>query len=1636
MRAIRVLFLLMVPFLGFGQVGNEWIANNQLYFKIPIASDGLYRLTRADLAAAGVPVDQIDPRRIQLYNKGAEQAILFQHAQIPANGVFDAGEYLEFYGKKNDGSLDAELYKPASSQPHTLYNLYNDTTYYFLTVHPSLQGKRMSNFTQANTSSIPKETSQQHERLELLTGSYATGQTFNGFVQLSSYNAGEGWSGPIIRENNAADVNLTSIVNNVPSDGLPTLEMQVSGRGAVNHKADIYVGPNSGSLRLLRTVTFFGFEPNTFTDNLAWTDVDVSGKLTVRMQVLGTGGADFLSISYIRVLFPQNFSMTGVSEKYFTLKENPGNKSYVEIENAPSGVRVFDVTDSNNIRTIGTSQTSTLNMVIDETQLVKRKLFVTNQFSTPVGIKRVVFRSLGSSNANYLIISHKAFQKPAVGVSNPLKAYASYRASVAGGGYDTLTVTMDQVYDQFSYGESTPVAIFRFIKFLETRKRPDYIFLIGKGLDVSTRYYRNPSAFPIIKDFVPSSGRPGSDMYFTVALSSPTNEPSIPIGRLSATSPEHVVFYLNKVIEQEATPFNDLWRKRVLHLSGGIAQGEPETFKGFMEDFGAIASDVYLGGSVSAIAKRSLQAQELINISEEVNKGLGLITFFGHSSTSTTDFDIGFATDPQLGYNNKGRYPVLLINGCNAGAFYNNSVLFGEDWVNAADKGAIGFIAHSFFGFTSTLKRYSDFFYETAYGDSVFIKKGIGDIQKEVARRYLAASLPSEQNITQVLQMVLLGDPAAKIFGTNKPDFAIDNSSIKAQSFDGKAITTATDSFALRVIVKNFGLADGKPLSVSVKRTFSDNSSLLYDSVFNGVFFQDTLYVTIPNQLMVAGPSQFEVTVDAALEYQELSESNNKATFSLFVPLNGTKNLFPTDFGIVNSPNQILTFQSANLIDSLRSFDIELDTVNTFDSPYKKSVIVTAEVLGRWMVEILSTDSLTYYWRTRLRNPGTNESTSWEQSSFTYILNGVEGWGQLQFAQLIDNEFEALLANESVKKLEFTELTTPVLIKTFGNDHPAASTEVSVRIDGVEYNLATQGQPCRDNTINLIAFNRTNTIPYPAIPFNFQDPRTCGREPQVIVSFTAAEVFNSGVNDLIQYINDVAMGDSVVLFTIGNPSFTSWNAAVISKLSEIGISAGQFTALQNGEPVVIYGKKGSPSGAALVFTSGIAPQPEQELIVNRQITGRTGNGVMRSLRIGPAKLWQKLSFKSKLEVNDVVDVDLYGITTTNARVLLLDNAQTTNDLSSIDALEYPYLELQYVTTDDIDLTPAQLYYWIIEYESLPEGIAIYKDEVTTVQLQEGETWLGHYGFVNISGKTFSDSLMVHYSVRSQLTNQIEDRAIKIKAPLPGDTTSFQIATESINKAGPNDIVVSVNPGILPELYIDNNTINLEDAFEVTADEINPVLRVTVDGRVLSDGDLVSPSPIIKISLWDENDFILKKDTLDVRILLQHPCASNCVPDVIYFSRGDVQWTPATELSPFEVLFTPQSLTIGTYTLQVFAADARGNDSGAEPYTIRFEVRNEPLILVSRPYPNPGKGSLTFEVLIGGKELPQSASLEILSTTGKLLDNIILRNSGWYIGTNYLVTDLPSTLSNGLYLYRLRLHGDVSTEVRGQLVIGR
>lgn len=1631
--------LLCILYLSFtiplkAQFGNEWINFSQEYYKIATAKDGLYRLTFADLQNAGIPVSTIDPRNIQVFHRGIEQSISIEGQ---GDGSFDNTDFIEFYGRKNDGTLDQALYS-TGNQPHPYHNLFSDSTYYFLTVAASA-GKRVTQFFENNSTNIPKEGSHTDKKLLVIANQYGFGYLENSYLSRTVFDQGEGWTGTEIRQNQFQNYTLSGVINGVQAMGLPALEVLLVGRGGMAHVAEILVGPSTGSLRTLGTINFSGFENITFTQDLSWTDVAADGTLIVQVKALGAGGADRLSASYIQVTYPQSFTTSG-AEKTFFLSPNAGNTSYIEIDNPQANQKIVDVTDPTNLVYIGTTTSGTLNAVIPNTSTA-RKLLVTNLVGTPI-IKKINFQQIVPAAYDYIIITHKDLRKPTANYSDPVLAYASYRASSVGGSYSPLLVDIDQLYHQFNYGEISPRAIFNFMKYLAATNLPKYLFIVGRGLDVSGNYHRNPAAYPVLKDFVPPAGNPGADMFYTAGLSGEPNVPAVPTGRITATKSEHVAAYFDKVKEMEALPLNALWRKDLLHLSGGIEEGEPELFSQFMEEFGAIAKEQYMGAEVTAVAKHSTEVAVTVNVAEYVNKGLNLVTFFGHSSSVNLDFDVGFVSDPVMGYDNKGKYPMFLINGCNAGAFSSGREVFGEDWINTPDKGAVGFIAHSYFGYVSTLRAYSNTFYEVAYGDSTFLKQGIGDIQKEVAKRYFQKYGTSTSSITQVQQMMLLGDPAVKLFGADKPDYEINDTSITLESYDGEPITALADSFALKINIRNFGRAQNDSVRVRVTRTFNDNSSTTHDSIYYNIYYLDEVVFNIrKDRTSGFGNNSFSVEIDPEGDVDELNEANNTGGATLFIPLNGTKNLYPLDFGIVNETNINLVFQSTNLITETRTLLVEVDTVHTFDSPYKKEFSVDATTIATQPFELASTDSLSYYWRTKLANPLPGENDAWIVSTFTFINNGPEGWVQRHFPQYLDNNTIGLIKDPELRELRFVESTTPIDIHTYGGAHPASNTDVSVKIGGAEFNLTQQGFICRDNTINLIAFDKSSTVPYPGIAFTWRNSagRICGREPNVINSFRWNELETGNGDDIFQWVDNIPEGDSVVLYSVGNAGYPSWSANVINKLGELGISTTQITTLVDGEPIVIFGKKGIAPGAATLLKTSSVPLPSQELMVNKTITGRYTDGVMKSALIGPALSWQQLLVEAKNNISDVHSFDVVGVDLKGNETILLSDITTTTDLSFIDPETYPTLRLIFKTEDLVNLTATQLKKWLVAYTPVPEGILSFEGTDDPIVLDEGSTWIGKYGFTNISGTAFPDSVTVRKEVYNQMNRSSSTIESKIKSPAPGAVTAFTFEVNTLGRIGLNDVNVFVNPRIIPEQYYENNVLELPGYLNVSSDNFKPVLEVSIDGRVVQNGDVVSRNPIIQVTLWDQNQILLKQDTVGISVLLGFPCDENdCLFTRINFSDIDVEWSPATSFSDFNFSYSPANLADGLYSLRVEAADASGNVSGDGFYEVSFVVQADASIQFLPVYPNPSNNVFVFPIQVNGDENANALELSIISLDGKLIQTLTTPNA-LHVGKNEIIWDGKNASGNfvpaGIYVYQLKVSATDGDKIhRGKLVV--
>ncbi len=1114
-------------------LGNEWIKPNQQYYKVSVGETGIYRLTYNDLQAAGFPVAGVDPRRLQLFFRGQEQAIAVSGQQ---DARFDPTDEIVFYGRRNDGTLDAELYVAPEAPPHPYLNLFSDSTAYFLTWRLDAGvGQRMATFSENNVGNLPAEPfhlkeEAQHFASEFSAGRvYPRGATTKISARLSNFDYGEGWTGKRLKQGESADYPIR-VVSPVPTGPRPQLKLVLAGRNGLPHHVTVQVGPNAGSLRPLTDLTFEYYDSYQLTESLEWSDVGPD-QLVVRLTVNGVGGkADNVSLSYAKLTYAQSPNAQD-STLIVNLPANSTGKSYLTVDNPPSNAVLLDITQSDAPEQIVANVGAALTAVVPNTTTPRRLLL--GEAKAPSALRRTEFTTIDPT-ATFWMVSHADLHRPGGRYSDPVAAYQAYRGSPEGGSHQAQWIDIDQLYDQFSYGETSPVAIRRFCRYLFAQGKPEYLLLVGKGLTVDYNYHRRDPAASQLIYYVPPGGYPGSDAVFSAGLGDSDGfTPGIPTGRINARNSAEVASYLDKVKEQESSALaadyeaaddrEALWKKRLLHISGGVTASEFATFSRYVNEFQEVATGDFLGGKVSTLSKKTDNATELINVSKEVNQGVSLITFFGHSSATRIDIDIGRASNDELGYRNKGKYPAILLNGCNAGNIFSNTYTFGEDWIATPDRGALHVVAHSATGLSNILKVYSDNFYQTAFGDSSWIGQSVGRAKVEAEQRLLALNNSWEVYPAHVQQMVLQGDPSISLFGRGLPDYEVNASRLSVKPLYPGPVTASSDSFAIDVVVRNFGRTSRDSLTVRINRTLGDGTTVSYaPRYFSPVLYQDTLRFTISSAEVAtpadqgAGNNQFEVIVDEANRVAELNEDNNRAVLDYFVPTSGTVNLLPPNYALASEPTVTLLVQPGNLPralaeDKARELLVELDTTSGFNSPVKQQATLSAVALGRWLADLpVTTDSTVYYWRSRYAAPQEGEVAEWTRSSFTYVGNSPSGWIQRQAAQLQENEITGLTYDGGWR---FTKTELTVEVEAYGSEHEKENP--SVLVNGKNFIIVeNSGERCRDNSLNGMAFSRHSLIPYLPIlrpGYDRRDPNSCGPLPQLINTFSNHQVANQGL---------------------------------------------------------------------------------------------------------------------------------------------------------------------------------------------------------------------------------------------------------------------------------------------------------------------------------------------------------------------------------------------------------------------------------------------------------------------------------------------------------------------------------------------
>lgn len=1625
---------------------NEWIDFSKTYYKFKVGATGVYRITQPQLVTLGI--QNTDAAHFQLWRHGKQVPIYTSNASgtLPANG------YVEFWGESNDGKWEKEMYIEPRFQINDRWSLFTDTASYFLTINTTASANlRLKETTNDLSSSLPAESYFLNKAALYYKNAINQGfaAVVGSYVYSSSFDEGEGYtSGEFVPANPL----LSSLTNLYVAASGPNASLKFSAVGRALNTRTIRVSINS-TVVAEREMNYF----NSVIDESA-TNIPISliSSNTASFEFRNTSSAvtDRMVVGMYELTYPRQFNFGGSSNFEFELEASAtGNNLVIDNFNYGSQPPVlYDLT--NGLKITASILSASQVRVVLPASATKRKLVLISQ--DPSNIKSVgafktrtfVNYGMAANQANYIIISNPLLYSDANGI-NQVEQYRLYRSSITGGGFNTKIYNIEDIIDQFGYGiKNNAYAIKNFLQFAYAgfASKPQNCLLIGKGVVYPN--YRSLESNSIIEqlNLVPVFGNPASDIQLSSAKNSAI--PKIPIGRLTVVNGNEIKSYLDKVKAYEAfyntnscDIADELWKKSVIHVSGAN-DFLGEQIKYYLGQYENVLRDTLYGANVTTLQKSGVASVQTI-ASEEINKtfseGFSLLTYFGHSSPSTLEYNL---TEPS-GYPSTGKYPIFLVQGCQAGNMFlfdaarlTGKYIITENWVLTPQKGSIAFIASTHLGIVTYLNIYSEEFYHqistVGYGQS------IGRIMANINDTLQRLNSFNDFYIRQHLEEITLhGDPAIKFYSFQKPDYAIENQSVKIKP---EFISIAESSFKAKIKLTNIGKAITDSVRVLITREIpSGEKTVVFDKKVFRINSVDSFEIEIPiNPFTDKGLNKLKIEIDPSNSIDEICETNNTVTKEFFIFEDEIRPVYPYNYSIINKQNISYFASTANPLGTLRKYYFEIDTTRKFNSGLRKSDSTTS-VGGSIEFKpsgINFTDSTVYYWRVGMR-PQEGSSIIWNDFSFVFIPGTKVGFNQSHLFQNQQSSYRHIYLDSNDREFKFDSIISKVYIRTsIYPNFDVRSNDLSVGLSLISRqgcNLGAFKFYVLDPK-TLKAMQNWNELSW-AGRF-YSHPVNCLNDNPIANYFEYSYYYPIYRAWAMNFMDSIPDQSYVIVTNYGTTIYGTVDANTL-KSDEASFGPGKslyhklfnlgFTMIdsfKSTRPMIFVYKKNDPSFKPVQIIGNSSEILSEVLELPSWYT----SGEIESPWFGPSSSWKEMIWNGKNVENqnpDTTSIDIIGRTTTGSEFLLATVYQERDTtLSFIDASVFPYLKLKMHNSDIVNVTPQQLLSWKLIGDYEPEGAIApnitfkFKDTV-----DQNEPLNVSIAFRNVSETAF-DSLKVRLIVTDQ--NNIPTQVVlpKKKPLAAGDSLVVNYQIDTKNLPGNNTFYIMFNPdNDQPEQFLFNNF--LFKNFYVRPDNFKPWLDVTFDGTHILNRDIVSSKPHILVKLKDENRFLALSDTAGMKISIRFP--DNSLHD--YKPQSDsVKFTPA-DLSKGENSATldlyPFFTQDGEYELIVSAMDRSGNKAGDLEYKVAFQVINKPMISNLLNYPNPFTTSTAFVFTVTGSEVPQNIRIQILTITGKVVREITKNELGpLHIGRNITEFKWDGTdqfgnkLANGIYLYRV------------------
>lgn len=767
--------------LRVGAVSSS-VLSGGTWYKLGVTEDGIYKVDYNFLRSLGIPVENIDPRKIKIYGNGGEMLPqpndeprpddLLENSILVVgenDGKFNSGDYALFYGQ----SPHKLRFKEEGGDVQIEYSHHNyaDTSYYFITVSGE-PGLRVTN-AQDLGSTFPKIKYFDHL-------AYHEMDQYNILMYWGS-GSGREWYGEIFRIKTTYD-----------------FEFEVPG-----------LTPNS-EIKVISAVMAQSYSPTSFTlrmnnMDLGRQEMDVipnstyaiKGRKRIDEFTMNTGSLpENTEKLVLRYIFSRGSS--SLSDGYLDylnlwcrrdLETFPDQVRFRSVESLSNPVSTFELRDSGHPLDIWditdpihpavqefTKENQVYSFGKETDQLKEFILFNEGNHLIPVFYDQVNNQDLHAMmTPELLIITHPDFMPAA-------NRLASHRQQQ---GMSTEVVNIYQIYNEFSSGTQDITALRDFVKYLHDKNdRLKSLLLFGRGsFDYKNRIDFNTNFVPIYESrnsLHPIYSYSSDDYYgFLDANEGEWTETfygdhamDIGVGRLPVKSIAEANVVVDKIILYETNKncFGS-WRNDIYFVAD---DGDGTDGTRHSKDADRLSVLVDTSYANFNIRKIYIDAYEqIIQTNQEeapgakeairnaVKNGALMINFTGHGSENqwTRESILNISSINQ--WNNIFKLPLLVTATCEFGRHDDPQKISGAEYALINDRGgAIGLVTTARPVFSST-----NFILNESFYDFVF-EKVDGEYQTigEIFRKTKNASLngPVNRNFS------LLGDPSMKLVYPNR----------------------------------------------------------------------------------------------------------------------------------------------------------------------------------------------------------------------------------------------------------------------------------------------------------------------------------------------------------------------------------------------------------------------------------------------------------------------------------------------------------------------------------------------------------------------------------------------------------------------------------------------------------------------------------------------------------------------------------------------------------------------------------------------------------------------------------------------------------------------------------------------------